>query len=200
MDMYILGCIAALMSASFWAFGSILFKNLGNHASSLGINLSKSIVATICLWVLLLFVNSESVSHSTFFYLGVSGLLGITLGDTFYFKSLFELGPRLSLTLTLLIPVTTVLLAVVILQEVLSSTQLIGIIVTLSGVFWVLTERSASAGYNVQNKIKGTVYGILAVFSCAFSIIFSKLAVESIGALKATFVRQCWGTAGLIFF
>lgn len=198
MNIYIIGCLSALLSAALWALGAILFKRLGDNLSPICINLGKSVFATICLGIMLLFINGESVSHRTFLYLGISGLLGITLGDTFYIKSLIELGPRLSLILTLLIPATTVLLALLILHERLSLIHCMGMLLTFSGVFMVLMERPGHVEKQIRNRIKGIKYGLLAIFSCAFSIIFSKLVIESTTALKATFIRQLVGAAGLI--
>lgn len=197
MLIYIIGCISALLSAALWAFGAILFKKLGDNVSPIGINLGKSVLATTCFGSLLLFVNTQPVTNYTFLCLGASGLLGITVGDTFYFKSLIELGPRLSLIVTLLIPVITILLAVVILGERLSLINCFGIILTLSGVFWVLMERSLHVKCQARDRNKGIKYGIVAAFSCAFSIIFSKIVIESTTALKAAFIRHSWGVVGL---
>lgn len=195
------GGIFALTSAFMWAFAAILFRRLGDKVSPLGMNLGKGIVAVICLGVSLLLTDTGtgSVSNHTFLFLGISGLLGITFGDTFYFMALIRLGPRLVLILTTLIPVATVFLAVLILHESQSLISWLGILFTLSGVTWVLWERTP-VGYQINNRKTGIKYGVLTVLCCASGVIFSKMVIESTSALKATFIRQIWGVAGLIFW
>jgi len=191
--------IFALTSALLWAFVTILFKKLGNDVFPLGMNLGKGIIASLFLGILLLFVDHKPISSHTFLFLGISGLLGITLGDTFYFESLIRLGPRLSLIITTLIPVVTVLLAIIILRESLFLTSWIGIFFTLYGVFLVLWERTPTGCHPKDWKL-GIKYGVLAVLCCASGVIFSKMALGSISALKATFIRQIFGVIGLIFW
>lgn len=191
--------ISALTSALLWAFAAILFKKLGNNVSPLGINLGKGIIASLFLGILLLFMGHEAINNRTFLFLGISGLLGITLGDTFYFESLVRLGPRLTLIVTTLIPVVTMLLAIIFLHEKFLFVSWAGIILTLYGVFLVLWER-AGVSCRPENWRSGIKYGLLTVFCCASGIIFSKMSLGLTSALKATFIRQIFGVMGLLFW
>lgn len=193
------GEIFALTSAFMWALAAILFRRLGDKVSPIGMNLAKGMVAIICLGILLLLTDTGSISNRTMLFLGISGLLGITLGDTFYFMSLIRLGPRLSLILTTLIPVATIFFAVLFLGERPSFISWLGIFFTLLGVTWVLLER-APVENQISNRKAGIKYGILTVLCCASGVIFSKMVIESTSALKATFIRQSWGLAGLMFY
>jgi len=193
------GMVFALTSALMWAFTAILFRQLGNTISPFSMNLGKGVVATICLGVLLLLTDTNLVTRHTFLLLGISGLLGITLGDTFYFMALIRLGPRLALILATLIPAATVFLAILILRESPSFISWLGILFTLLGVIWVLWERNPT-GHQLNDWKAGVKYGILSVLCCALGIIFSKIVIQSTSALKATFIRQIWGVAGLIFW
>lgn len=196
---HIWAAIFALTSALLWAFVTILFKKLGEDIVPLGINLGKGVIASLFLGTLLLFTDQKPISKHSFVFLGISGLLGITLGDTFYFESLIKLGPRLSLIITTLIPVVTVLLAIIIFHESLFLTSWLGIFFTLYGVFLVLRERTPTESHPKDWRL-GIRHGILAVLCCASGVIFSKMALESISALKATFIRQIFGVIGLIFW
>lgn len=186
----------ALSSAFMWALAAILFRKLGDKVSPLGMNLGKGIIAVVFIGSALLLTDASSVSNHAFIFLGISGLLGITFGDTFYFMALIRLGPRLALILATLIPVTTVILAVLILHERQSFLIWLGILSTLSGVTWVLWERLPEE-YQISNRKVGVKYGILSVLCCASGIIFSKMVLESTSALEATFIRQVWGAVGL---
>jgi len=198
LNIYIIGCLFAIISAALWAFGAILFRKLGDNISPAGLNFAKSIIATLCLGGLLLGIKTGPVSAQAYLYLGLSGLLGVSLGDTFYFRSLIELGPRLSLTLVVFIPATTVLLALVILNEQLTLSSFLGIILTLSGVFVVLRGQHSHVNSQIRDLRKGIQYGILSIVTCSLSIILTKLVIESTSAIEATFIRQYSGTIGLI--
>lgn len=190
--------IFALTSALLWAFVSILFKKLGDDVSPIGMNLGKSVIASFFLGILFLFYDRTPISNNAVIFLGISGLLGISLGDTFYFQSLVRLGPRLSLIITTLIPVVTILLVHIMLHESLLPISWLGIFFTLSGVFLVLWDGAPVACYPIEWK-SGIIYGVLTVLCCAAAVIFSKMALNSTSALKATFIRQIFGVLGLIF-
>lgn len=189
----------ALASAFLWAVAAILFRKLGDKVSPFGMNLGKGIIAALCLGTLLLLTDASPVTSRAFLFLGISGLLGITLGDTFFFMTLIRLGPRITLIATTIIPVATVILAVLILNERPSFISCLGILFTLTGVTWVLWESIPRGKYKKSWKA-GIKYGIVTVLCCALGIIFSKMVIVSTSALRATFIRQIWGVAGLILW
>ena len=184
------------MSALMWAYASILFKGLSGKVSPISINLGKGIIAFIFLWVAVILNGTGVVTGHTFLFLGLSGLLGITLGDTFYFMALMRLGPRLVLILSTLIPVVAVLGSILVFHEEMSLIRWMGVILTLAGVAWVLWLETP-AGKHLESWRAGIKYGILSVACCSSAIIFSKIAVETTSALTATFIRQGWALAGL---
>ncbi len=189
----------ALISAFLWALAAILFGKLGNDVFARGMNLGKSIIASLFLGALILCTGHKPISNHAVIFLGISGFLGITLGDTFYFESLIRLGPRLSLIITTLIPVITILLARILLHESLLLTSWLGICFTLYGVFFVLWERT-SIGFHLKDRNSGILYGILSILCCAIGVIFSKTALGTTPALQATFIRQISGAIGLTFW
>jgi drug/metabolite transporter (DMT)-like permease len=189
----------ALISAFFWALAAILFRKLGNDVFARGMNLGKSIIASLLVGALILFTDQKPISNRAIIFLGISGFLGITLGDTFYFESLMRLGPRLTLIITTLIPIITILLARTILHESLLLTSWLGIFFTLYGVFLVLWERT-TIGCHLKDRKSGIMYGVLSVLCCAGATIFSKAALGSTPVLQATFIRQISGVMGLIFW
>ena len=192
----ILGSFAALISAGAWAFSSILFRRLGDDISPFGMNLGKCIIGVLYLGITILFVGIEPMSSRAFLFLGASGLLGIACGDTFFFKALIYLGPRLTILLETLGPAVTVILAVIFLRERPSPLAWIGILLTLGGISWVLWEDS-SKEKNVKNRSSGIKYAILFVLCNSIGVILAKIGIASVSALEATFIRLFWGIIGL---
>lgn len=195
----IAGSLAALVSAAAWAFGSILFRRLGDEVSPFGMNLGKGIIGILCLGIVTLLVGIGPVTGRTFLLLGLSGLLGIALGDTFFFKALIQLGPRLTILLGTLGPVFTVILAVVFLRERPSLLAWMGIPLIIGGTTWVLWERAPREKLKVKWTY-GIKYALLSAISMSLGIIFAKIGVASCSTLQATFIRFLWSVIGLTFW
>jgi drug/metabolite transporter (DMT)-like permease len=194
-----LGSLAALISAFTWALGSILFRKLGDEVSPLGMNLAKGIIGILYLGAILLLMGIKPVTNREFLLLGTSGLIGIALGDTFFFKSLIYLGPRLTVLLGTLGPAVTVILAVIFLRERLSLLAWIGIFLVMAGVFWI------SWGHSPKEETKkirssGIKYLLLSILCTSIGIILAKIGVASISALQALSIRFLGGILGLTVY
>jgi len=196
---YVWGGIAALVSAASWALGGVLWRKMGDEISPLSMNLCKGIIGSIYLLVVLIMIGVEPIPISAFFYLGISGLIGIALGDTFFFMSLMSLGPRLSSLMGTLTPVFITIAAVLFLGERLHLLVWIGIFLTVIGLIWVLWERLPE-NKMIKNKSLGIQYSIISVICTTIGVIFAKIGVESVSVVQATFIRLIWGSAGLIIW
>ena len=196
MNQQIFGGIFALVSAASWALGTILWRKIGDKISPLSMNLSKGIIGLIFLGIALLLAGIEPVSLKTFLILALSGLLGIAVGDTLYFMSLMQLGPRLTSLMGALTPVFIAFSAVFFLNERPSLPVWIGIFLTIGGVAWVLWERVPQKKL-IGNKSLGIKYGLLSILAMTAGVIFAKIGVEKAPALEATFIRILGAVAGL---
>ncbi len=190
------GGLFALTSALTWAVAAIIYRKLGDRVSPWGINLGKGAIAVVFFGLLVALSDKSPVDNRTFLFLGISGLLSITFGDTFFLMSLVRLGPRLALMLTTLIPVATILLAVLFLHERLCFVNWLGIFFTLAGVIWVVWEQ-VPGNHRLPAWRAGIKYGILTIICCAVGVIFSKVVIASTSALRAALIRQVWGLGGL---
>lgn len=194
-----LGNLAVLISAFTWALGSILFRKLGDKVSPLGMNLGKNIIGILYLGVILLISGIQPISQREFLLLLCSGLLGIAFGDTFFFRALIDLGPRLTLILGTLGTVITVILAVIFLKEQPSLMTWLGISLVMGGVTWVLWEYSPR-GRMQKIKASGIKYLFLSIFCTSIGIILAKIGVASVSALEALLIRFLGAAIGLILY
>lgn len=194
-----LGGVAALSSAFCWAVAAVLFQQLGQQLSAVALNLFKGVVAIVCIGLVLLPAGIADVSKDAFLLLAASGLVGICLGDTLYFMTINRLGSRLTLLIGSLIPVATALIAITVLGERISLSAGIGLALTITGVTYVLWERSVIKAEFTQWRA-GLVFGLLFVLANALGIIFTKVGVQDIPALDATFIRTLWAIVGLAFW
>jgi drug/metabolite transporter (DMT)-like permease len=153
----------------------------------------------------------------------VSGLLGIALGDTLFFRALQGLKPFHLLVLAVLGQVLTVALAVVFLEEPMTIPAVIGILCVITGVTIVLwgppreeerppngssTEKppETSTPSNLdrtkaRERTLGILFGLMSVSCMAASSIIAKKGLgDDSFTIQATFIRMLAGTVGVFLY
>ena len=208
------GELAALSAAFLWAIASMLFASLGkDHAlSPLVMNLLKCTLAGTLLWLTMRATQGvwwpHALDSQTLGILGASGLIGLTLGDTSYFRALVHLGARKGLLLMTLSPVITATLAWPILHEPITPTMALGMTITLAGIIWVILERSPPpptdqaappAPAAPQGLRLGVALGVLAALCQATGNVLTKLGsqVQALSSVEVSVIRLVFGGAGL---
>lgn len=189
-----LGETAALLTAACWACTSILFGFAVRHLGAFRLNLIRVTLAAVMLGglALLLFGTGWLVTARPrdLLILSISGWVGLTLGDWAYFQSLHLLGPRLGTLFITLSPPLTVLLGVFVLHEHPGWRELAGMVLTITGVAWVVLERPTD-GTPRGHRIRGTVCGILGSVGQAVALVMSKAGMAGgITPLPAAAVRM----------
>ena len=200
-----LGEIAALTAALLWALSSVVYSRLGINIAPLQLNLYKGIIA-IALIVLTLVIQEgdfSDLSLSTLALLSFSGVVGIGLGDTAYFAALNSLGARRTLLLETASPPMGALLASIFIGEKLTYLAWCGILLTVLGIAWVISERNPVDNTSLSQS--GIVYGILAAIAQATGAVISRFALiqSDISPLASTLIRLLGGTVivlGLLLF
>jgi len=202
------GEVAALCAAFLWAVSSVIYARLGQRITPLALNLLKGAIAIILL-ILTLLLRGEflqvmplwSIAPVPLCLLLLSGVLGIGLGDTAFFVALNCLGARRALLMETLAPPMTAILSLIFLQESLSFSAWCGILLTIVGVAWVITEqvtnlsdprrRQAPSGHCPVHLLRGIGFGILAAIALATGGVLSRaaLANTSISPLWAALLR-----------
>lgn len=197
------GELAALSAALIWAVASYVYSRMGKQLTPLVLNIAKSSLA-IAYVLLTLLLRGNSSSHltpSSLWLLSLSGAIGIGFGDTAFFASLNRLGPRRGLLLESLAPPLTALLALVTLQEQLSLSAWLGIMLTVGGVTWVVAERTPVAEAKETNySIWGVVFGVLAALGQAIGAVLSRaaLAETQVSPLWSTLIRLAAGVVVML--
>jgi drug/metabolite transporter (DMT)-like permease len=197
---HIIGGLFALSAAMMWAVASIMWRKLGDSVSSLAMNLGKGLVALVILGAIFAVTGIGHIPGRDWLMLSVSGLLGITLGDTLFFLALMRLGPRRMLLMDALIPVATAGLAFAILGERLTPMGWVGGVLVIGGVVWVMRERMPQNVGDAPGEGGGGWLALGAVACNAVSILLAKGAASTTDPIDATFVRILAGVAGLVVY
>ena len=191
-----LGEIAALTAALLWALSSVVYSRLGLNIAPLQLNLYKGIIAIALIAITLLLQDATwiDLSWSTIAWLSLSGVIGIGLGDTAYFAALNSLGARRTLLLETASPPMGALLAWLFIGEGLTPITWCGILLTILGIAWVISERNPVN--NMRFSKQGVVWGILAAIAQATGAVISRFALiqSDISPLESTLIRLVGGT------
>ena len=181
---------------------------MGVKIAPLQLNLYKGIIA-IALIAITLFLQKATfvdLSRSTIAWLALSGVIGIGLGDTAYFAALNNLGARRTLLLETASPPMGALLALIFIGEQLTAFSWCGILLTILGIAWVISERNpVNNTNNISISRQGIIYGILAAIAQATGAVISRFALiqSDISPLASTLIRLVGGTVivlGLLLF
>jgi drug/metabolite transporter (DMT)-like permease len=198
------GDFFALGAAFLWALSSILFKSLGKTIRPLELNLIKGIAGFILFAITSLVIGEvfTSIRPAAVIALAVSGAVGIGFGDTMFFEAINRLGARRSLLITILAPPMTVIFAWIFLRESLNLFAWVGILITILGVAWVITEKNKNE--HEENKFTwlGVFFGFLAALTQAAGAVLSRWALteSSVSALQSALIRLLAGTAVLLLW
>lgn len=189
--MTILGIIAGLLSAASWAFGTVVFERIGKVVPYVGITFLKGVLSIILMLLLLCFTGGlQPIGWREFAFLSLSGIIGIAVGDSLFFKSLQDLGAKTQVVFFLLGQILTMVLSLLILGELLSIGQYIGATILLIGIVVVVWGKQEAH----PNKMRGIVCGILSILCFSCSSIMIKVAITDVNVVTATFYRMVFGT------
>ncbi len=194
-----LGEILALSCAIMWAVAVILFRKSGETVTPVGLNLFKNCLA------LVLFVPTSLVLGTTLFpeaslndylLLLASGVIGIAISDTLFFKSLNLLGAELSAIVDCLYSPFIIGLSVIFLYETMTGLQIFGVFLIVSAVLGVsgIGDRKHISRHDL---ILGVVFGVLAMAFMAVGIVMIKPLLNRSPLLWVVEVRLFAGCVGL---
>src|SRR5439155_751253 len=137
-----LGELSALATAFCWTGSALSFAAATRRVGTSHVNLTRLIVAAMLLLSVVLMSGLDMrLARDQFLFLGISGVVGFALGDSFLFQAFEKLGPRLTMLIMALSPAVAAVLAYFILGEGMSRTGAIGVGVTILGVSFVVLER-----------------------------------------------------------
>jgi len=182
------GELAALGTAMAFAGGSTLFTLAGRRVGSPLVNRTRLLIASVLVMILHTLTFGQvlpDASGHEWFWLGLSGIVGLALGDASLFQAFVMIGPRLSMLMMALAPVLSVVLAWVFLGETLSLVHLIGIGLTVGGIAWVVTERqskakngSAMLADTPRAYVIGLLFGLGGALGQAGGLVLSKIGLD----------------------
>ncbi len=201
--MQYLGELAALSTALFWSFTAVFFSEAGKLIGSFHVNKIRLVFAFGIYTIVLLITTGSpwplGLNSAQIFWLTLSALIGLVIGDGCGFKALVMIGPRLATLILASTPIWATAIAWLFLGEKLKLIDLLGISLTIAGISWVVSERHNHTSTlheshpDAGTLTKGILLALVAALSQAAGLVFSKKGMLAAGGtvapLQASYVR-----------
>jgi len=197
-----------LGTAVLWSFTSIFFTLASRLIGSYQLNKLRIPLAAVFLFGMLFITTGnlwpENVNNQAYMYLIISGIVGLSLGDLCLFRAFVIIGTRLTLLIFAISPIIAAVTAWIMLGEQLGIYAILGILITISGIWWVTVERrldnNSKSGKFSSNGL-GIILAIAAAAGQAIGLVLAKAGMgEGLAPLPATLIRMVAATAAIWLF
>ncbi len=172
---------------------SISFEAAGKKIGSLTVNLLRLVFGFTFLTITSTFIREVpfpvDAPFNAYVFLGISGFIGMFLGDLFMFEAFVLLGARITTLIMTLVPVITSLTAWVILGETLAFKDALAIIFTVGGIFLVMLYKGKNNKKINNISIKGISFAFMGVLGQALGLVFSKIGLVNYDPIAGTQIR-----------
>ena len=210
------GELCSLLSALAWAIGLMFYRQLGATLPPLQLNFLKNLLVFAMLLPAIPLLHGVAIPHFTAVQIAAavaSGVLGIGIADTLYFRALNELGAgRMGILGNFYSPFV-ILLSFLFLGERLRPIQFVGFAVVSLGVWIAAWPRrgsepvpavaqdflppSSAAQPVSSHAMRGFGLAMLAIILMAISIVMVKRVLEAQPLLWVTGWRMLGALAGM---
>ncbi len=212
--LHLIGETSAVCTSVLWTITSVFFASASRRIGALSVNAYRIVVAVILLGGihLIVFGTLEPFANNAqWFYMGLSGVIGLALGDFGYFGALALIGPRRGVLLMSLAPIFSSLSAYLILDEIPGLGAIVGIAATLTGVCVVILEREEETGetpLSRHQKRLGVLLGLGGSLGQGIGLVISKYGMIAVAndpsaplnPLSATLIRMFAATLCIWLF
>ena len=181
----------SLLTAVVWAVAVIFFKKSGEKVHPLALNTFKNTLALV-LVLPTMYLFGQSLFHQApareYLLLMFSGVIGIAIGDTLFFKSLNQIGAGLTAIVVCLYSPFIIGLSVIWLGERLTILQIVGALMVVLAVLST-TRKEAIGKFSRHDLLMGILWGVLATACMAVGIVMIKPVLNHSPLLWATEIR-----------
>jgi uncharacterized membrane protein len=173
-----IGELAALFTSVCFTGTSLLFTKASQQVGSTVVNRVRVVLALLFLmllnWVLYGAPVPIDAGAERWFWLGLSGAIGYAIGDAFLFQAFVWIGTQRGMLMMSLAPLISAALARIFFGEVLTGLQLFGILLTLTGIAWVILRRDPNPVSEFRKPLQGVLFGLGAATGQAVGFVLSK--------------------------
>jgi drug/metabolite transporter (DMT)-like permease len=200
-----MGFFIAILTTLCWSLGIFPFTEAAKRFGTAALNQYRLLLAWIfitviaCTWYSISPLQlAVTPSAHNYLFLGLSGIVGFTIGDFCAFNSFKMLGPKLGSLYTTIAPCAALILGMIVLNEKVNLIGVLGMLVTISGVIWLtLSKKDAleASAHGFQRNRAGILFGITGALCQGCGLVLSKVGFQTPGetavipTLQAVWIR-----------
>ncbi|MCK4762806.1 MAG: DMT family transporter [Candidatus Aminicenantes bacterium] len=192
MPIDLIGKLFALSSAMLWAIAVIFFKKAGETIRPAALNLYKTVVAAVLLlpvfWITGEALIPANVTGNDWLIIAASGVLGITVADSLFFKCLNLMGAGLAAIVESMYSPMVMALSWMFLFNSLTVRQVVGAMLVIAAVL-VASLKVNTAAVPTRNIVLGMLAGVGAMFFMGVGIILMKPVLAKTSVFWVSEVR-----------
>lgn len=211
--MQYIGEISALAASACWVITALVLASAGRVVGATVVNAVRIFIA-ICILCIIHWIAYENlwpeIDNFSLLCLAISGVIGLAIGDQFLYRALIDAGPRLTTLVITSTPALTAIIAFAVLHETLSYVDVLGMLLTMSGIAIAILTRGEKNATKKYPRVKiGILFAFLGALGQAIGLVFAKLGMEEsnpdivntlyqsgVTPLSATYIRMCFGGVG----
>jgi drug/metabolite transporter (DMT)-like permease len=195
-----LGEILALAAPLTWGLAVVLFRRSGETLPPFELNLIKNSLALLCMSVTVMLFHWDgwpAFSSGEWGIMLGSGVLGMAVADTWYFRALNLLGAGRAGIIGSLLSPFVILLSALFLGERLGPWQWGGFTLVMAGILLV-TWRRRSYDVSGQALRLGAIMGVAAILLMAVGVVMVKPLLERGPFLWVVLARLAGGVGAML--
>tara|TARA_B100000287_G_scaffold20265_1_gene20265 strand:+ start:3273 stop:4247 length:975 start_codon:yes stop_codon:yes gene_type:complete len=208
------GDLYALLGAASFAISSAIIKRMNKLGDVIQLNFLRTLIGAIIFIIhFVLFIDFNlinDISGLILFYLIISVILNIVIGDTAFFESQNKLGVKIAMPIVNTYPYFTIILAIIFLNEFITIEVILGSLILIPGIIFLSVDRAEKEDKNLnlnnnkdkifdEDKIKGLIYVMIAVLCYSLGMLFTTVGTVNIDPILANSIRVPVATVGLLF-
>lgn len=181
-----LGEILSLIVAVSWTATAIFGDEASHRLGSMTVNVIRLTLASvflgIILWITLGRPYPVYADSATWFWLGLSALVGYIFGDYCLFNSYIVIGARFGQLFMTLAPPSTAIAGWLMLGETMTWKSWLAMFVTLCGIALSILSRGGQHNVKLSLPLKGVLLGIGAGVGQGVGLVLSKIGMQHYAA------------------
>lgn len=201
LDSGLIGESAAILTSCLWTGSSLLFTSAGRKIGAFSVNAYRTtitILLLMCTHAVFLGAILPAASGAQWFWLGLSGVVGLGIGDFGLFAAYVTIGPRRSVLMQASSPIFASIGAYLMFGETFSLLSTLGVAVTLTGIVVVLLEREEMSEEKLAVEKRrgwGLFFALISAMGQGFGVVLSKKGMyvgvsEAMNPVSAALMRM----------
>ncbi len=173
-----IGFFAAISAVLSWTFACSIWRKESEKLLPRQINIYKNVLASIFFLPVVLTISWFSDVFSIF-VLMISGIVGISIGDTLYINSLKIIGTRKTLSFEALTPIIATTLGALSINEIYPQKVWIGSLIVSFSLLMIVRQNTFQKEECRETNILGVLCALGSVFCAVLAALMSRVVLIS---------------------